>query len=241
MIPVTECHSRPPADPREGARAGLRCGYGCKGEASPGWGRPGEASGRPANGFDGPPASGPHPFGSRSPPSAGPTPPGPMAFGRTRLFLAESERSARQACGSRACRGQVCGGQVYWSSGVLRSCVRTPAALRSLALKSVARRPGAAKVGVTGLALRAVTAVTAGSVHARRGFTRTATERRRSPALTGEDRNGPVPVPDLGTGGDRGNPRHEPHRRPLAQRDGIRVAVPTTVPGAAGIDDRPLT
>lgn len=70
---------------------------------------------------------------------------------------------------------------------------------------------------------------------------RTATERRRGPALTGEEGNGPVPVPDLGTGGDRGNPRHEPHRRPLPQRDGLCIAVPATVPGATAVDDSPIT
>ncbi|MDW4904846.1 hypothetical protein RB628_05665 [Streptomyces sp. ADMS] len=49
-----------------------------------------------------------------------------------------------------------------------------------------------------------------------------------------------MPVPDLGTGGDRGDPRPAAHRRPLVQRDGMRIAVPT-IPGATGVDGHPIT
>lgn len=86
------------------------------------------------------------------------------------------------------------------------------------------------------LALRAVVACRSGPTD---GFAHgDGTE--RTPCLGGAYGNVPVPVPGLGTGGDRGDPRYEAHRRPLVQRDGMSVAVPS-VPGTTGVDDRPVT
>ena len=52
--------------------------------------------------------------------------------------------------------------------------------------------------------------------------------------LGGEDRNVPVPVPDLDTGGDRGTPRHEAHRRPLVQPGCTPFTGTSGSPGGAG-------